>query len=116
MVGFEFGRTYRRNRPAPAIKPSDTVRRLYVGMNISLTPARFLTLTVSDTFYFRFESKTDRYHNYFKGGLEFPLNGPTNFDRPAQTLFLQYENGGQPPFATPDVKSLKFGYRVQWDR
>ena len=117
LMGFEVGQAYHRDRPAQAIKPSDAVRRLYVGMNIILNPMRFLTLTASNTFYFRYESKTDRHHNYFKGGIEFPLTGPVvDFDHPAQTLFLQYENGGQPPFATPNVNTLKLGYRLQWDR
>jgi hypothetical protein len=117
LVGFEIGKTYHHDRPAQAIKPRDAVRRLYVGMNIVLNPRRFLTLTASNTFYFRYESQTDRHHNYFKGGIEFPLTGPVvDFNRPAQTLFLHYENGGQPPFATPNVNTLKLGYRLQWDR
>lgn len=112
-LGFEIGRTYSRRNPAPAIKPSDTVRRFYasVEMNLDVTP--HLTFSVKDTFYVRGETPDDRLKNYFKGSIEAPL-GPV-FNRAVQSFFFSFERGDLAPFATPSVNALKLGYRIQFN-
>jgi hypothetical protein len=111
-IGFEFGRTYHRRNPPPAIEASNTVRRLYFGVDMGLDLTRFLTLTVSDTLYVRGESSQDRLKNYFKGGFEAPL-GPI-FGSAVHSLFFTFEKGDLAPFATPAVNSVKMGYRIQY--
>lgn len=109
--GFEIGKTYHRRNPAPAIKPSDTVRRFYIGLDLGLDVTRHLTFTVSDTFYLRGETPGDRAKNYFKGGVEAPLGEV--FNSAVHGLFFTFERGDLAPFATPSVNALKFGYRIQ---
>lgn len=114
FVGAELGRTYFRRRPAQAVQPSDTVRRIYVGMDLTLNPVRFLTISVSNTLYVRAkaESETTRYRNYFSGKLELPLGEPT---RTPHSIFFSFERGDQPPFKELGVNALKFGYRLRSD-
>lgn len=109
--GFEIGKTYHRNNPAPAVKPSDTVRRFYVGLDMGFDVTQHLTFTVSDTFYWRGETPDDRAKNYFKGGLEAPLG--EIFRSAVHGFFLTFERGDLAPFASPSVNALKFGYRIQ---
>ncbi|MFL6332940.1 MAG: hypothetical protein ACJ754_06295 [Pyrinomonadaceae bacterium] len=109
--GFEVGRTYHRNNPAPAVKPSDTVRRFYVGLDMGLDVTQHLTFGVTDTFYWRGETPNDRARNYFKGGFEAPLG--ELFKSAVHGFFLTFERGDLAPFATPSVNALKFGYRIQ---
>jgi hypothetical protein len=111
LIGAELGRTYLRRRPAADIKPSDTVRRLYFGLDTVLNPTAHLALKTSEIFYIRGESKTDRYHNYFLGEVSYGLGEFIN-RKAAHSLFFSWERGGQPPFDDPDVNALKFGYRV----
>lgn len=110
-LGFEIGRTYSRRNPAPAIKPSDTVRRFYAGVEMNLDVTRHLTFTVNDTFYVRGETPDDRARNYFKGGVEAPLGAV--FNRAVHSLFVSWERGDLAPFATPSVNAFKAGYRIQ---
>lgn len=111
LIGVELGRTYSRRNPAPDIKPSDTVKRIYFGLDIVLNPTSRVELKATDQFYIRGESKTDRYHNYFSSEISYRL---ANFfhARAAHSIFLSWEKGGQPPFEDADVNVVKFGYRV----
>lgn len=111
VIGAEIGRTYSRRNPAAAIEPSETVRRLYLGLDLVLNPTDRLQLKSSEQFYIRGESKTDRYHNYFLGELSYRL-AAFNHGRAAHSIFFSWEKGGQPPFEDPDVNVLKLGYRV----
>ena len=113
-VGFELGRTYLRRRPAEAVKPSDTVRRLYFGLDLVYNPTDRMTFSASDTFYVRGESKDDRYRNYFIGTFDYKL-GTFAKGKASHGAFLSFERGGQPPFDEADVNVLKFGYRVTAD-
>jgi hypothetical protein len=110
--GFELGRTYSRRNPAPAIKPSDTVRRFYAGVEMNVDVTRHLTFIINDTFYVRGETPDDRARNYFKGGVEAPLGAV--FNRAVHSLFFNFERGDLAPFATPSVNALKIGYRIQF--
>jgi hypothetical protein len=112
-LGFEIGRTYSRRNPAPAIKPSDTVRRFYAGVEMNLDVTRHLTFSIIDTFYVRGETPDDRAKNYFKGGIEAPLG--VVFNRAVHSLFFNFERGDLAPFATPSVNALKVGYRIQFN-
>jgi hypothetical protein len=112
-LGFEIGRTYRRRNPAPAIKPSDTVRRFYAGVEMNIDVTRHLTFSIIDTFYVRGETPDDRAKNYFKGGVEAPLG--IVFNRAVHSLFFNFERGDLAPFATPSVNALKVGYRIQFN-
>ena len=114
MVGFEIGRTYQRRNPAEAVKPSDTVRRLYFGVEMNLDVTKYLTFTVKDTFYIRGETPDDRGKNYFKGGVEAPL-GEVFDTGGVQSLFMNFERGDLAPFATPAVNVFKAGYRIQFN-
>lgn len=111
LVGAEIGKTYYRHRPAEAIKPSDTVRRLYFGFDGTINPTPKLSLTASEIFYVRGESKTDRYHNYFLGEFAYNL-GRFSSARSNNSVFFSWERGGQPPFDDPDVNVFKVGYRI----
>lgn len=111
LVGFEIGKTYSRRDPAPAVEPSDTVRRLYFGLDMSLDVTRRLTFAVSDTFYFRGETPDDRGRNYFKAEAQAPLG--RLYRASVHGLYFSYERGDKPPFATPGVNAIKLGYRVQ---
>lgn len=113
-VGFEIGRTYQRRNPAEAVKASDTVRRLYFGVEMNLDVTKYLTFSVTDTFYIRGETPDDRGKNYFKGGVEAPL-GPVFDSGAVQSLFMSFERGDLAPFATPAVNVFKTGYRIQFN-
>jgi|GEM_PF-4701406 len=111
IIGADIGKTYYRHRPAEAIKPSDTVRRLYFGFDGTINPTPRISLTASEVFYVRGESKTDRYHNYFLGEFAYSL-GRFSSARGANSFFFSFERGGQPPFDDPDVNVFKIGYRI----
>lgn len=114
FFGGELGRTWaRRGQPAEAVKPSDAVKRAYVGMDITLNPFSRTTVTLTDTFYFRFESKEDPRDNYFKGSIDFRLGRFLDSARAAHSIFFSFERGQQPPFDTPGVNALKLGYRIR---
>jgi hypothetical protein len=110
-IGVDLGRTYSRRRPAAAIEPSDTVRRVYFELNAVLNPTAKWRLSATEIFYIRGESKTDRYHNYFLGDVSYSFGTFANA-RASHSVFFAWERGGQPPFDQPDVNVLKFGYRV----
>lgn len=111
IVGAEIGKTYFRHRPAEAVKPSDTVRRIYFGFDSTLYPTPNVTFTASELLYVRGEKKDDRLHNYFLGEIAYRLD---NFStaRAAHSIFFSWERGGQPPFDDQDVNVLKVGYRL----
>jgi len=111
-IGFQIGRTYSRRNPASAIKPSDTVRRLYFGGEISLDITEYVTLSVTDDLYIRGENPEDHYKNYFKATGEFRLGRSSN-GLFAHSLYAVFERGQQPPFSSPDVNSFRIGYRIQ---
>ena len=111
MVGFDFGRTYSRRNPAAAIKSSPTIKRLYYGLKLGLDITQYISLTAENTLYVRFENPDDRLKNLFKAQGEFKLFRSSN-NRLAHSLFVTYEKGQSPPFATPDANSLRVGYRV----
>jgi hypothetical protein len=114
LIGFELGRTWARRQPAAAILPSDTVKRLYVGMDITLNPFSRTTLSLTDTFYFRFEArKTDPRDNYFKGSIDFRLGKVGDNNRIAHSIYFSFEKGQQPPFSDSGVNALKLGYRIR---
>jgi hypothetical protein len=110
-LGAEIGKTYWRHRPAEVLKPSDTVRRIYFGLNTTVYPTPQLSFSASEMFYVRGESKTDRTHNYFLGESAYRLS---HFDagQASHSVFFSWERGGQPPFDDPDVNVLKVGYRI----
>lgn len=116
IFGGEIGRTYARRNPAPAIKPSDTVKRLYIGMDITLNPFNRTTLSASDIFYFNYGSPQKPRANYFIATASFLLG--KFFDNPqvGHSLFVSFERGQQPPFDGPGVNVVKVGYRIQADR
>jgi hypothetical protein len=68
-------------------------------------------LTATDTLYRRYESESDPWHNYFVSSLEVPL--PALSLESAHSIFATVERGGQPPFNSPDVNSVRLGYRIQ---
>jgi hypothetical protein len=111
LVGFEIGRTYYRHRPAEGLKPSDTVRRLYFGLDMTIYPTPNISLSAVERFYIRGEKPDDRYHNYFLSEIDYRL-GRFASGRAAQSVFFSWEKGGQPPFDDPDVNVLKIGYRI----
>jgi hypothetical protein len=111
-IGFQIGRTYSRRNPAPAVEPSDTVRRLYFGGEINLDLSEYVTLSATDDFYIRGENPQDHFKNYFKTTGEFRLGRSRN-GLFAHSLFAVFERGQQPPFSSPDVNSFRIGYRIQ---
>lgn len=111
VFGAEIGRTYYRRRPAEGLKPSDTIKRLYFGVDTTIYPTPNITLTGVERFYVRGEKRDDRFHNYFLGEFTYRL-GHLATGRAAQSVFFSWERGGQPPFDDPDVNVLKFGYRI----
>jgi hypothetical protein len=111
--GATLGRTYARRDPAEAITVSPTARRFHVGLDMIFNLTRYVTLSVSDTFWLRGEADDDRFHNHFKGGVEAPLGRP--FKNSVHSMFLSFERGNEPPFATRDVNVFKIGYRVRSD-
>lgn len=109
--GFTIGKTYQRRNPAAAIQPSETARRFHVGLDMTFNFTRYVQLSVKDTLYVRGEAPDDRIHNYFKGTIEAPLGRP--FSKSVNSLFMSFERGNQPPFATRDANVFKIGYRIR---
>jgi hypothetical protein len=97
FFGGELGRTWARRNPAEAVEASDAVKRLYLGIDITLNPFKRTTLTLTDTFYFKYESKDDRRDNYFKGNIDFLLGKFFGYDRIGQSIFFSFERGQVPP-------------------
>ena len=116
FVGGELGRTWARRNPADAVQPSDTVKRLYGGLDIILTPLPRTTLTVSDTFYYNFGEVAKRRANYFIGSVDFLLGRFANSNRAAHSVFVSFEKGQQPPFENKGANVVKLGYRIYGDR
>jgi hypothetical protein len=114
FFGVEAGRVYRRSRSAfKAEEQGDSVRRLLFGADLSFNFSSRLTMTMTDIFYIRGETPTHRNRNYFLGTIEAPLG---NLNRnAAQSVFFSFERGNQPPFVSPAVNAVKFGYRVRSD-
>jgi hypothetical protein len=112
FFGAEAGRTYRVGRtPFSNEETGRNIYRLFFGTNINLLLTEKVTFTLHDTFYVRGEADSDRGHNYFKGEVNFFFNdSPTT---PAQALFVSFERGNLPPFATKDANVFKVGYRVR---
>lgn len=110
--GFEFGRTYSRRNPAPAIKPSDTVKRLFAKFAGKYEYGIF-GFSITDQIYYRGEGETDKFKNYFEADLETLLNDFTqNFNH---AVFLNYKLGSKPPFNTK-ADALTIGYRIRFNR
>ncbi|HXI23848.1 MAG TPA: hypothetical protein VNG71_08225 [Pyrinomonadaceae bacterium] len=109
--GVELGRTYARRDPAAALQTSPTIRRFYTGLDMDFNLTRFLTISVSDTFWLRGEAPSDRFHNHFKGTFEAPLG--RSFRSSVHSLFLSFERGQEPPFASSDTNAFKIGYRIR---
>jgi hypothetical protein len=110
FAGFELGRVYRAKRTAFTTEDTDrNLRRFYFGTDMLFNITRHANLKLSDTFYFRGESRSGRERNYFKGEVEIPLLIST---RTAQSVFFSFERGDLPPFVSPSVNSLKIGYRI----
>jgi hypothetical protein len=113
-VGFDFGRTYSRRNPAPAIEESDLIRRLNFGLKIGIDITSYISLSAEDTYFVRWESSENRFKNLFKAQGDFRLFRSSR-NRLAHGLFVVYEKGQGPPFATQDVNSVRVGYRVIGD-
>lgn len=114
FFGVEAGRMYRNRRPVlKGEELSNTVRRFYFGADMAFDLTARLKLSFTDMLYVRGESPDDRLHNYFNGKIEVPLGNLSR--RVGQSIFFSFERGNQPPFATPNVNSLKLGYRIKSD-
>lgn len=114
FIGVEAGRVYRRNRAAfRNEEQSKSVRRLWFGADLAFNFTPRLNVTMTDIFFVRGETPSHRTRNYFIGTIEAPLG---NINRnAAQSVFFSFERGDQPPFVSPSVNALKFGYRVRSD-
>ncbi len=113
-VAVEVGRADFR-RKVPYVDVTDTfLRRYYFGGNIKFFFFKKTTLTLEDMFHIRGESDTNRTKNYFKGVLESGFGLPSLASPLSQTIYLKFERGNQPPFATPDVNSFQIGLRFRW--
>lgn len=111
-IGFEFGRTYSRRNPAEAVKPSDTIKRLFSKFTANYEFGRY-NIKLTDQMFYRGESKTDRFRNYFEADFETFLNDISrNFKH---AVFLNYKLGRLPPFNTR-ADSVTVGYRVRFNR
>ncbi len=113
-VGFDFGKTYSRKDPAEEVLETPLIKRGNVGLKLGLDITSYLTFTAEDTFYIRWEDPEHRSRNLFKAQGEFKLFR-SNRNRLAHSLFITYEKGQGPPFATPQVNSVRVGYRVFGD-
>jgi hypothetical protein len=113
LVGAEFGRTYVRGRPAEFLTtlPRVNLRRAYFGLDLLLN-IKAMTLTMSDLFYIRGESETERKQNYFLGQFDVPLSGISN-EHVSQSIFLSFQRGKLPPFNKVGVNAFKIGYRIR---
>lgn len=112
LVGFELGRVHRVRDPSQFADTSRTLRRFYFGGEFSVNFTRFVRLSAYDLFYVRGERSEDKAKNYFSGTVEALLD-PISNNRAAHALFISFERGEQPPFTSPSVNVLKFGYRVR---
>lgn len=112
IVGVELGNTYRVRDPKKFEGVSRNLRRLYFGGNMNLELTKYLRLSATDLYYVRGEVPQDRAKNYFMGSIEAPL-GRIGTLRAAHALFFSFERGEQPPFTSPSVNVLKFGYRIR---
>ena len=102
-------------RKVPYVDVTDTfLRRYYFGGNIKFFFFKKTTLTLEDMFHIRGESDTNRTKNYFKSELESGFGFPSLASPISQTIYLKFERGNQPPFATPDVNSFQIGLRFRW--
>ncbi len=111
VVGVDLGRTFRRKRDVFDIEDeSDFVRRLYFGGDMKFNFTRHFDVTISDTFYVRGETPKDRGRNHFQVLLETPLGSIRQ--NTAQSIFFSFERGDEPPFNSPAVNAIKFGYRL----
>jgi len=114
-VEFEVGQTYNRRNPAPAVKPSDTVRRFGNGLDLQFDITKYVVVLISDKYFVRGEAvDTDLFHNHFKAELQLPLAKP--FRNSGQSLTISFERGNVPPFATPDIDAVKIGYQFSSTR
>jgi len=114
FIGVEAGRVYRRRRATfRNEEQSRTVRRLLLGADLAFNLTPRLNITMTDIFFVRGETPAHRSRNYFIGTVEAPLG---NINRnAAQSVFFSFERGDQPPFVSPSVNAIKFGYRVRSD-
>ncbi len=113
-AGVEVGRADFRRRVSYVDITDTFLRRYYFGGNIKFFFYDKTTLTLEDTFHIRGESDTNRTKNYFKGVLESGFGLPSLASPISQTIFVQFERGNTPPFATPDANSFQFGLRFRW--
>jgi hypothetical protein len=114
-IEFEVGKTYKRRNPAPAVKPSDTVRRFGNGLDLRFDFTKYVVVIISDKYFVRSEAvDTDLFHNHFKAELQLPVAKP--FRNSGQSLTISFERGNVPPFATPDVNAVKIGYQFSSTR
>jgi hypothetical protein len=110
FAGVELGDVYHAARNALNVEEqSRFVRRLVLGMDIEFNLTKFADLKISDTAYLRGEVSSGSRRNYFSGEIDAPIVTSGNT---LQCLFVKYERGDQPPFATPGVNSFKIGYRI----
>ena len=116
IFGGELGRTWNRRNPAAVVQPTDSVRRLYGGMEITLTPFTRTKLTLFDTLYYNFGTVSKRRANYFNGVGEYLLGKFGDSSRAAHSVFISFEKGQQPPFKDSGVNVVKVGYRITGDR
>lgn len=113
-VGFDFGRTYSRRSPAPAIDATETIKRMNLGLRLGLDITRRISLTAENIFYLRFEDSDHRQRNFFKASGDLKLFR-THREHTAHSLFATYEKGWQAPFSGQQVNSFRIGYRVVGD-
>jgi hypothetical protein len=108
-MGFEIGRTYHRENPAAVIKPSANVRRFYFGGDLGFDLTGHTSFSVTDVFYVRGEVPENRTQNYFKGSFDLLFR---RGDVTSSGVFLSFERGQLPPFATPPANVFKVGFRI----
>lgn len=115
LIGFEVGKIYRTDRlPLKGEELGTGVRRLLFGGDVLLSLGPHVNISLTDTFYFRLNVQGGGHtRNYFDGVIEVPLGSISR--NASQSIFFSFERGDQPPFSTPSVNALKFGYRVRSD-
>ena len=111
VFGLELGGVYREKRAPFSVERQESfVRRFYFGLDMQFDLTRLLQVNVKDTYYVRGEVENGRYRNYFLGELSTPLG---KFGaKVAQSIFISFERGDQPPFVSPSVNTFKLGYRI----
>jgi hypothetical protein len=115
-IGFQFGKTYSRRNPAEAVEATDLLKRLYGGIEMNFDVTSRFTLSLKDTLYGRYELKSDRLKNHFKGEIYTRLGNP--WRNTTNGFFFSFEKGDAPPF-TSTVNVFRFGYRIRsngWNR